>query len=134
MGITLALNAKTPRSRKGTVLVVDDETDIRDLIEGILQDQGYQTYGAGDGFEALERAQAVHPNVITLDLSMPRRGGREFLVDIARDPALSQIPVVVVSAYLGGFVPTPQVIRVVPKPFDVTDLIGGVDAGRRAGA
>jgi CheY-like chemotaxis protein len=83
------------------ILVVDDDQDIRESVVEILQEQGYTAVGAQDGSEALDilhRADTV-PCLILLDLMMPVMDGEAFRAKQLEDPALSEIPVVVVSAY-----------------------------------
>ena len=82
------------------VLVVDDDADIRETIVEVLEDAGYHAVGAADGIEAL--AQLRDPDdhwcVVLLDLMMPNMDGRAFRAHQLQDPALSPIPVVIVSA------------------------------------
>jgi len=80
------------------VLVVDDDEDIRTVIELTLARRGYEVLGAEDGIDALEQLHADgSPSVILLDLRMPRMNGIEFLHALRSDPALAQIPVVVLT-------------------------------------
>jgi CheY-like chemotaxis protein len=81
------------------LLVVDDDYDIRDTLRDILSDEGVTTAFAGDGIEALAylRAHAA-PRLILLDLMMPRCDGPTFRAEQRKDPALADIPVVVLSA------------------------------------
>jgi CheY-like chemotaxis protein len=83
------------------VLVVDDDRDIRDSLVELLQDQGYQAAGAANGLEALEvmRTGQELPCVILLDLMMPMMDGWEFREAQLKNPAWTQIPVIVISAY-----------------------------------
>ncbi len=109
------------------VLVVDDQLEIRELIQSLLELHGYQTYSAVDGVEAVELARTLRPHLITLDLAMPRRDGHAVLADLAADPALARIPVVVVSAYAVDLARTPQVVEVLHKPFDAFELVSAVE-------
>lgn len=83
------------------VLVVDDDRDIRDSLVEMLEDQGYLARGAANGLEALEvmRTSAALPCVILLDLMMPMMDGWEFREAQLKNPAWTQIPVIVLSAY-----------------------------------
>lgn len=82
------------------VLVVDDDTEIRETIIEVLEEAGYTAVGAADGAEAL--AQLRDPGdpwcVVLLDLMMPNMDGRTFRAAQLQDPLLSPIPVVIVSA------------------------------------
>lgn len=82
------------------VLVVDDDTEIRETIIEVLQDAGYEAVGASDGEEALAQLRDREDRwcVVLLDLMMPNMDGRTFRAEQMQDPALSPIPVVIVSA------------------------------------
>jgi CheY-like chemotaxis protein len=81
-----------------TVLVVEDDEDIRETLVEILEDEGYHATGAANGRDALERLRsAAFPHLILLDLMMPVMNGWEFRSEQQRDPVLAAIPVVVVS-------------------------------------
>src|SRR4051812_17571750 len=90
----------SPRPR-GCVLVVEDEADLRALIVGLLEGDGYAAVGASNGEEALDvlRTTPRRPCLILLDLMMPRMDGWAFRAAQRRDPALASIPVVVVTGY-----------------------------------
>jgi CheY-like chemotaxis protein len=82
------------------VLVVDDDRDIRETLVEVLQENGFEAVGASDGVEALEHLRAPEDRwgVVLLDLMMPNMDGRTFRGEQLRDPALSPIPVIVISA------------------------------------
>ncbi len=105
------------------VLVVDDESDIRQAVAEVLAYEGYEVVAACDGAEALDKARAYHPEVVLLDLMMPRMDGWEFRRAQKHDPEVSRIPVVVLSA-LG-----PDGLDAegyVGKPFDMDELLKAV--------
>jgi CheY-like chemotaxis protein len=82
-----------------TVLVVDDDRDIRDALSDVLSDEGYAVACAADGEEAIARLHAEQPPaVILLDWMMPRCDGACFLRQQRGDPALAAIPVVLLTA------------------------------------
>jgi CheY-like chemotaxis protein len=85
-----------------TVLVVDDDFDIRDSLRDVLGDEGFHVELAADGFEALAilRRHPL-PSVILLDWMMPRCDGPTFLSERQKDPALAGIPVILLSALAG---------------------------------
>ncbi len=94
------LRARPPR---GTILVVDDDLEVRDAVASVLADEGYAVAGAGDGIEALEwLARGDRPRLILLDWKMPRCDGLHFRQRQLADPAISSIPVVVLTAYRRG--------------------------------
>jgi CheY-like chemotaxis protein len=93
-----------PRAGDATrcaVLIVDDDRDIRETLEEILAYEGYSVATARNGADALEKARALRPELILLDLFMPVMDGAEFRRRQRDDPDIGAIPVVVVSAAAG---------------------------------
>jgi len=82
-----------------SVLVVDDDRNTRDLICSVLADKGYVTAAVCNGKEALSylRSSARHPRLILLDLMMPEMTGWEFRKAQKEDPAISEIPVAIIT-------------------------------------
>lgn len=81
----------------GTVLVVDDDKDILDIMRMVLEGSGYRMMEARDGTEALALLRVHRPCVIFLDLMMPGMDGFRFRELQQQDPTLASIPVVVIS-------------------------------------
>ncbi len=81
----------------GTVLVIDDDPHVRDLLSRHLGKNGYRVETACGGEEGLERAREIRPDAITLDVLMPDMDGWAVLAALKDDPELSDIPVVMVS-------------------------------------
>ena len=81
------------------ILVVDDEADVRDYLRTALEDAGFVVETAKDGLEALESVQRSAPDLISLDLVMPRHSGAKFYHDLQKDKALSKIPVLIVTGH-----------------------------------
>jgi CheY-like chemotaxis protein len=112
------------------VLVVEDDPAIRRLVTMVLQRQGYGVDAACDGLEAVLKLGLREYHAIVLDLMMPNLDGFTFLETFAQNEPQRLRRVIVTSAA------SPAVIRermrgtpfrVLPKPFDVTDLISAVD-------
>ena len=80
-----------------TILVIDDEATARDLVTRSLEREGFRVVGAASGLAGLEAARTVHPDVITLDVMMPGMDGWTVLAALKSDPALADIPVVMLS-------------------------------------
>jgi CheY-like chemotaxis protein len=87
------------QAHEKTVLVVDDEPNVRDYLAQILRDAGFQVQTAADGDEALEMIRREPPDFISLDLVMPRKSGHKLLYELRKDRELSQIPVLIVTAH-----------------------------------
>jgi CheY-like chemotaxis protein len=81
--------------------VVDDDRDIRETLAEILADEGYEVYTARNGSEGLELVASQHPGLVLLDLFMPIMDGAEFRRRQLGDPAIADVPVVVISAAAG---------------------------------
>ena len=81
-----------------TVLVVDDDPVIQKLLQVNFQMEGYEVVLAGDGVEAIEKAREVHPDLIVLDVMMPRMNGLEAAEKLKADSATSAIPIIILSA------------------------------------
>jgi len=85
-------------SDKGRVLVVDDDHALVRIAQSVLQKQGFDVLTAFDGLEGLEKAQQEKPDVIVLDVTMPKMDGYEVCRRLQRDPNTRQIPVVFLTA------------------------------------
>ena len=81
-----------------TVLVVDDEFGVAEVLEAVLQDEGYRVVTAINGRQGLDRALENPPDLILLDLMMPIMGGAAMLAALQGDPVLRRVPVVLMSS------------------------------------
>ncbi|MBU0519283.1 response regulator [bacterium] len=81
------------------ILVVDDEQDVRSYLKAALQDAGFQVTTAVDGFDALEKVQAELPDLISLDLVMPRHSGAMFHRGLRKNKRWAKIPVLIVTGH-----------------------------------
>jgi CheY-like chemotaxis protein len=87
------------RAEDKTILIVDDEPNIRKSLKMVLEDAGFQVVTAADGVEALEIIKEKRPDFISLDLIMPRKSGHKLLYELRKDKQLSRIPVLIVTAH-----------------------------------
>jgi len=120
----------------GTILIVDDDSDVRRSLSDFLEDEGYAVAAASNGRAALDlmRGGGVRPAVILLDLMMPGMDGWDFRQAQLKDPTLASVPVVVVTA--AGF--SPDTIRsqfnpaaFVSKPIQPTMLLEAIGRSLR---
>jgi len=127
---TSSMSRSSDRPSPDTVLIVEDEDDIRELLAGLLEADGYRVLRARNGQEALALLHGPRrPCLIVLDLMMPVMDGRAFLRARRADPAASRLPVIIITAYgqdvdfagLGA-------AGLVPKPFDLDALLAMVAA------
>ncbi|ACL65735.1 response regulator receiver modulated diguanylate cyclase [Anaeromyxobacter dehalogenans 2CP-1] len=84
------------RGERPLLLVADDEPDAREVLSQVLAPE-YEVASASDGQEALDLARAEHPDLVLLDIGMPRLDGFEVLQRLRQDPATADIPVIFVS-------------------------------------
>jgi CheY-like chemotaxis protein len=82
-----------------TVLVVDDEEEVRLFLETALTDAGFKVETAADGNEALDKVKEQKPDVVSLDLVMPKKSGAKFLYEMRKNKEWQKIPVVLVTAH-----------------------------------
>ena len=81
------------------ILVVDDESDIRSYLKTALEHAGFAVETASDGQEALEAVRRNPPDLISLDLVMPKHSGGKFYRELQKDKTLSKIPVLTVTGH-----------------------------------
>jgi len=82
-----------------TVLVVDDESDVRNYLKSALENSGFDVMTANNGFEALEIMKENLPDLISLDLVMPKHSGMKFYREMQKNKEWSKIPVLIVTGH-----------------------------------
>src|SRR5690242_4841691 len=115
------------------VLVAEDDHEIREALEALLGEVGYRVLTAADGKQALEALRKhagspESPSVLLLDLMMPVMNGWEVLTELRKDPALSSLPVVIVSAFAEQAPKGNGVRAVLRKPVQVDTLLKTLEA------
>ncbi len=132
-GALLGTPRQLPQAAPGTLLVIDDSEQSRELLERHLARQGHRVLSAASGDEGLEILRREKVDLVFLDLMMPRMSGLELLGILKADPVLRAVPVIVVS----GISETSGVIRCIEagaedylnKPFNPTLLQARLAAG-----
>jgi DNA-binding NtrC family response regulator len=109
-----------------TILIIDDEENLRKTLGQILGGRGYKILEAADGAQALEILRDVTPDLILSDWRMPVVGGEEILQFVRNDPRLSPIPIIVITAF-GSSHSAIEAVRLgaydfVTKPFDLEEI------------
>jgi two-component system cell cycle response regulator DivK len=84
---------------KNKILIVEDNSDIRQMMVFFLEQMGYEVLEAATGLAAIERASATLPDIITMDLGLPDITGDEATARLKADPSTKHIPVIAVTAY-----------------------------------
>jgi two-component system phosphate regulon response regulator PhoB len=120
---------------RGLVLLVDDERDLRTLVDFNLRQAGFKTAQASTGAEALARARSLHPQLIVLDLNLPDVAGTDVCRLLRADPETRDIPILMLTARSG------EQDRIhglelgaddyLAKPFNVRELVLRVEAVSR---
>jgi len=107
------------------ILIVDDEEIVRRVLSSLLKKDGYQVMEAEDGEAGVELAKKEDPDVILMDLTMPKMGGLEACRLLKKDEKTKNIPVLVITA-LGGENKTEAIDAgiddFVSKPFDAEEI------------
>jgi DNA-binding response OmpR family regulator len=112
------------------ILIVDDDVSITELMKALVKMEGHEPTTVNDSLQAMEVAQAVDPDLITLDLMMPGLTGFELCELLHRDPKFAKIPIVIVSAR-DDTESKRKAIEAgarayITKPFGVDDLMGKI--------
>ena len=112
------------------ILIADDEPDIITLLVSILKSEDYDVITASDGAEALMAIKTSHPDVVILDIMMPKLDGMQVLQKVREDAEISSIPVIMLTAkasdkdILSGYKYGANYY--IPKPFEISDILEGV--------
>ena len=113
------------------ILVVDDDTDIRETMAMVLAEEGHAVTTARDGHDALQQLQHDPlPDVVVLDMMMPVMDGETFVSIVRGDPRLARLRIVVMSGHMEvrDKLRRLRVDAVIMKPPDVADLLRTVEA------
>ena len=113
-----------------TILVIEDYSDTRQLLSGMLRYRGFKVVEAEDGLEGLLKASSTYPDLIILDLAMPQMDGVEAARRIHAQPKLARTPIIVISAFVTkeveADVRAAGCVAIFPKPFDVKALLAKI--------
>jgi CheY-like chemotaxis protein len=111
------------RGEPQTILIAEDEDTLRELVRVSLGG-GYRYAEAADGVEALSALRALRPDLLVLDLMLPRLAGADVLAELRGDPAIRDTPVVVITAWSHAedSALAAGADRFLAKPFDPDDL------------
>ena len=122
---------------KKYVLIVDDDPDLVETVSMMLEDKGYEVGKAYDGVEGGESIKQRRPDLLVLDVMMPRKDGYKLCAELKADKATRDIPVILLTA-VGEAVPTTSYTHAqgmsteaeeyIPKPVDSKTLVEAVDS------
>jgi CheY-like chemotaxis protein len=85
------------------ILIVEDEPDEVSYLTALLEDNGFAVMTAVNGRDGFEKAKSEHPDLVTLDISMPEESGVRMFRDLQTDPATSDIPVIIITGISHDF-------------------------------
>jgi DNA-binding response OmpR family regulator len=111
------------------ILIVDDFKEYAGLLEKKLKAEGFQTVVLNDSSQAVERASAEKPDLILLDIMMPNIGGTELRVELMKNDATKDIPIIFLTGLRAPHhtkKPSPAGVKVVGKSEDIGELLGAV--------
>ena len=115
-------------SARRPILVVEDDADARNILTLALEYEGYAVESADDGLSALQKLRSMRPQLIILDLNMPRMGGEEFLYAWRAGVQTAGVPVIIVTAASAALKPSDLGVEAfIPKPFDLDMLLWHVN-------
>jgi CheY-like chemotaxis protein len=115
---------------KKSILIIEDEPDITTYLATLLHDNDYEVQTAANGIEAMKKIRDRKPDLISLDISIPEKTGVKIYCELKEDPALSSIPVVMVTGIQQEFkkfinsrkhLPPPD--GYISKPFQAEELL-----------
>ncbi len=81
------------------ILVVDDEPDVRNFLAACLEDTGFKVEIAVDGLDALEKVEAFSPDLMTLDMVMPKMSGIKVIRSLRKNKKWAKLPIIVITAH-----------------------------------
>lgn len=122
-----------------TILIVDDESGIIDVLTDLLVDEGYHVISANNGRQGLDQLKNGTPDLVLLDIMMPVQSGRGMLEAMRADPKYAAIPVVILSAVprLVAFpegAQNPAFGAYLRKPFSLVTLFDAIEAALNGAA
>ena len=133
-------NRNTQKRTNKLILIIDDEPDIVTYLRLLLENHGYAVITASDGQEGFDRARSEHPDLICLDIMMPRKTGVALYQEIKTDPGLESIPCIIISAYESAYTfkgqafrrlvqdrSIPEPLKFFEKPIDVPVFLDFID-------
>ncbi len=125
-----AEQARAPQERR-KVMVIDDSKTIRKTAETLLSKQGYEVFTAVDGYDALAKIAEHEPDIIFVDILMPRLDGYQTCALIKHNRRFRNIPVIMLSSKDGIFDKAKGKIvgseQYLTKPFTRDDLLGAIE-------
>lgn len=121
---------------KKRILIVDDDPDLVETISMMLEAKGFSPFPAYGGIEGLEKARQERPDLIVLDVMMPDKDGYAVCNELKKDPSVSDIPIILLTAIGDHITSTTYTLRggmetladdFFQKPVDIQTLVNRID-------
>jgi CheY-like chemotaxis protein len=109
-----------------SILVVEDEFDVQQVVADVLRDEGYEVSVCGTGTEALRRLSESRPDVVLLDVMLPVLSGLQVLEVMRKTPGLAQVPVILMSEAIPRAAQSQTWEFFLKKPFRLEHLLDAV--------
>jgi CheY-like chemotaxis protein len=109
--------------RNSLILVVDDDSSIREFLVLMLEEEGFATAEAANGWDALRVAARHPPSLVVSDIMMPLLNGYELVARLQKDEALRSVPIILITA---AVLTRPVNVPLVRKPFDIDLLLAAI--------
>jgi CheY-like chemotaxis protein len=112
------------------ILTVDDDPVVQELVQRTLRKNGYETISATNGEDALELLKNNKPDLILLDVQMPKMDGYAFIIDKSKVPELEKIPIIVLTSFkeTEPLFKRHGVKAYLLKPIDINEMLGKIQA------
>lgn len=121
----------TPPVKRKSVLIVEDDRSLRELYRSTLRGAGYEVAAVEDGTDALRRMEDWTPDVVVLDLALPRLDGRDLLIELRSRRETRGVPVVIVTGTDPQGLNPRDFIRLLQKPIDADALVDAIAEATR---
>ncbi|MCF8068560.1 MAG: response regulator [Desulfobacterales bacterium] len=105
------------------ILIIDDDPLVVKLLKNIFEDNGYETCSAENGVEGAEVVKTFKPDMITLDLEMPKEWGPRFYRKLVKDNEYKDIPVIVISGLSSIKHSIRNIVGYLGKPFEADEVL-----------
>ena len=132
-GLPIGLFGKKEEKKK-RILVVEDDTNIRNIIKFLLANKGYEVLESGDGKQAFDMARTQAPDLILLDVMLPGMTGIDICAQLKNNPKYDWIPIMMLTATTQGSMKSDEFWKTksraddfITKPFKSADLLARVE-------
>jgi len=110
-----------------TILIVEDETILREVLGELLIDCGYQVLTSSSGWQALDVLKTNNPDAILMDVMMPGMDGRDLYNEVRKLPSAGAVPIIMMSAIIRPSQLDPGIAAFVAKPFNLDTMLATIE-------